>query len=151
MPAGDLLSAPYQVEIRGALTGQGTDFLIEEGGIVGLGAPPPKTNDTDLGHDAGAYLGRDFTSVRILTIPYVISGEDADEAGALFFTLTELWEASETDIELHLQVPGFGHVTATGRPRGLADDLSLLHAGVARGLATFVCGNPTLTIESGSS
>lgn len=150
------LTQDWQVEIRGTVTGAGTDFQIEEGGISGLGVPPAKTNDVDRGHASGAYFGRDYTGVRVITIPYVISvneGTDAEKAanaGGLFLWLCDLWEASETDIVLAMQLPGFGQVSFEGRPRGLVDDLSRLSVGVARGLATFMCGYPEMLVDVGS-
>ena len=155
MPAGDLITGNWQVEIRGTLTGDGTIFTLDEPGISGLGAPPPKTHtDTPLDHADGTYQGRHFSASRLLTVPYVISvdegtdEENAEAAGAAFVSLSALWVASETAVEMHFQLPGFGHRFVVGRPLGLADDLSLLRVCVARGLATFDCGDPTLTVVS---
>lgn len=156
MPAGDLIDEPWQVELLATLTGAGTIYGLDEPGIVGLGAPPAKKNDTDLGHDDGTYQGPHFSASRFLYIPYVVSiadgtdEENAEDAGAAFEVLSNLWVASFTAVELHFWIPGFGHRSVVGRPLGLADDLSLLRVGVCRGLATFECGRPTMTVESGS-
>lgn len=145
MPAGDLLTNDDQVEIRSTLTGYGTPWLIDIVNMQGLGVPNAKARDVDLGHAHGTYLGRDYTGPRIITIPYVLRGTPAT-VGADFLTLCDLWESSETDIALHLQLAGFGHLSCNGRPRGLVDDLSALNFGAVRALATFVCGDPTLTV-----
>jgi len=146
MPAGDQLTADNQVEIRGSLTGRGTLWPLAFEGVGGLGVPQAKTGDTDLGHAAGAYFGRDYSGVRIMTVPYVIRASRAT-VGSLFRTLCVLWAPSETDLPLHLQLPGgIGHIFVNGRPRGLVDDMTYLNVGVVRALATFACGDPTITV-----
>lgn len=144
MPAGDLLVADYQAELRATLTGAGTVYEIDEDGISGLGVPGAKTADVDLGHSAGAYLGRDYTGMRVITIPYLVHADTAALAWSQFQTLSTVWASSETDVPLHLRLPGAVRLSCNGRPRGLADDLSLLGVGVVRALATFACGSPTL-------
>lgn len=144
MPAGDLVVADHQFELRTTLTGFGTPYLIAYESIAGIGNPAPKVNDADLGHDKGAYLGRDYPAVRVITIPYVLRGTAA-AVGANFKALCTAWASSETDLPLHGRLPGFGKFTVTGRPRGLLDDLSQANRGVIRALATFVAGDPTVT------
>jgi len=138
MPAGDLLTGDHQVEIRGTLTGRGTPWLLAFEGVGGLGVPPAKTHDMDLGHAAGAYFGRDYGGVRILTVPYIMRGPTAT-VGASFLNLRVLWAVSEIDIPLHMQLAGLGKLAFVGRPRGLAEDLTQLNVGVARALGTFAC------------
>lgn len=142
MPAGDKVVADHQVEIRGTLTGATTPYPISFENVGGLGVPEAKTNDTTLAHAPGAYLGRDYTGVRVITIPYVLRGTAAT-VGANLLTLGTLWASSETDLPLHMRLPGMGHLTFTGRPRALLDDLSMLNRGAVRALATFVCGDPS--------
>lgn len=149
MPAGDLLTADYQVEIRGLLTGVGTNFLIGDEGISGLGDVDVKSSDTDLAHADGVYLGRDHNGPRTITVPYLIRKPgDPATAGSLFYgTLRPAWIKSEaTDLELHLRLPGVGHLKAVGRPRGLVSDLTRQKFGLIRAFATFYCGDPTLTV-----
>lgn len=145
MPAGDLLVADHQIEIRGTLTGAGTPWLLAFEGVGGLGVPQAKTHDTDLAHAAGAYFGRDFGGVRILTVPYIMRGTTA-ATGAAFLNLNALWAPSEVDLPLHVRLAGLGHLSFVGRPRGLAEDLSQLNRGVARALATFACSSPAYTV-----
>lgn len=149
MPAGDLLNEDYQVEIRALLTGAGTDFLLGEEGIGGIGDVEVKALDTDLGHDDGVYLGRDHNGPRTITVPYLIKkpGDPAAAGTAYYSTLRPAWIKSEaTDLELHLQLPGIGHLMAVGRPRGLISDLTKQKFGLIRAFATFYCGDPTLTV-----
>lgn len=146
MAAGDLITSNCQQELRGVLLGKGTVWDTEPPGVTGLGEPPVKKNDTPLAHAAGQYLGRDYPDLRILTIPYfTFAKADANTAGARLVTLKGVWASSETDIVLHLREPGFGHFSVTGRPRGLIEDRTLGYTGFIRALATFECGDPTIT------
>jgi len=147
MPAGALVSADWHVEIRGTLTGPGTDYQLGPRVIEGLDVPQAKSNDVDLAHAAGVYQGRDYTGPRVISIDYAIDGNSvAASAGSAFVALSALWAASETDLPLHMRVPGFGHIVFTGRPRGLLGDLSDLSIGFVRAQATFFCGNPAYTV-----
>lgn len=150
MPAGDLITTDYQIEIRGLLTGAGTSCKLGDEGLSGLGEPEAKTHDTDLGHAAGAYLGRDYPGPRTITVPYLVVASTAAAAGSLLATLITAWQTSETDIPLHLQLPGFGHFAVVGRPRQLLADLSQQKYGLVRAMATFVCGDPTILRAPGA-
>lgn len=150
MPAGDLLAADYQVEIRGLLTGDGTDYDLGERGIEGLDElPVDDSGDVPLDEEDGAHLGQDHTGPRTVTVDYLITvpGDPAG-AGALYFEdLRPAWaKSTSTDLELHLQLPGFGHLMFTGRPRGLLADLTRQKHGLIRAFATFHCGDPTITV-----
>jgi hypothetical protein len=148
VPAGDLIAEDWQVEIRALLTGEGTDFELGEEGIGGLD-DLVEGKDTGLGHADGVYLGRDYNEPRTLTFPYEITKPgDPSMAGSLYWgTLRPAWAKSEaTNLELHFQLPGIGHLMAVGRPRGLMPDLRLQKHGLIRALATFYCGDPTLTV-----
>lgn len=146
MPAGDLVVADWQVEVRALLTGAGTSYPLGEEGIDGLGEPEAKTHDVDLGHAMGAYLGRDYAARRTITIPYLVEGTTPANAGTLFVSLRTAWATSETDIPLHLRLPGFGKLLVNGRPRGLLCDASKQKHSLIRAFATFVCGDPTMTV-----
>lgn len=135
----------YQVEIRTLVTGAGTSYLLDEEGIGGLGEPEAKSNDADLGHAAGSYLGRDYVGVRIITVPYLVVGTTPANTGTLFGTLRTAWATSETNIDLHLRLPGFGHLAVVGRPRGLICDMGRQKHSLIRAIGTFVCGDPTMT------
>lgn len=142
MPAGDLITADWQAELRGALTGFGTSYAIGTA-IGGLDVPEAKGLDTDLGHAPGAYSGRDYTGVRIITIPYILKGTPA-AVGDSFWTLSGIWAASETNMTLHLRVPGYGQIMVNGRPRALTASFEFLNVGHIAALASFFCGDPTL-------
>jgi hypothetical protein len=143
--AGDLVVADYQAELRGTLTGAGTDFCPTMGWIGGLGIVA-KTADTDLAHDDGTYPGRDYRASPTLTFPYAIHKRcDADAAGALYRDLLDLWAPSEVTLPLHFRLPGFGKVLVNGRPRGLVPNLNHLSMGIVTALAMFYLPDPTLT------
>jgi hypothetical protein len=145
MPAGALLTADWQVEIRGVLTGFGTAFHIGEGYIQGLyDVPAAKTSDVPLEHDAGAYLGRDYTGPRIITVAYALAAATAAATANNLATLTAAWATSEVDLDVHIQAPGIGHKHVWGRPRGVVVDVTSLYLGMAGALATLVCGNPAI-------
>lgn len=144
--AGELLTQDGQVEWFGILLGAGTDYIVADAGITGLGVPEPRTTDVPLDHADGAWLGRDYASTRVITIPVDMVGT-ATHAAALYRQLAAAWAPTSTNGELHLRLPGFGHLWVAGRPRGLTDDLSKLHTGHVAALATFMCGDPTIHWE----
>lgn len=124
--------------------GLGTNYHIAEPGPTGVGVPAPKTNDVDLRHGNGGYAGADLKASRIITIPYLVIGTSASNTMDNFETLAAAWEPVSADVELELYLPG-KHFTVDGRPRGLLEDLSLLHQWVVPCLGTFVALDPTLT------
>lgn len=150
MAAGDLLdsSTPLkkQVEIQGLLTGDGTDFIIVPPGISGLGTPSStKTADAELDGTDGAYASPDRMPVRILLFPYqVLNPDDPDEAMVRALDLATAWEPVTADVELHLQLRGWGHVYFTGRPRGCPLDLERIDEGSITGIAEFHALNPRM-------
>lgn len=142
--AGELITVDLQVEWGGLLLGPGTPYRITDPGIGGLGVPEPKTTDTDLDLDAGVWLGRDYPSARLITLPLMIAEADLAAAYLAFDTLAEAWAPTFSTGEMHMQLPGVGAVWFEGRPRGLTDDLTNLHAGIVLALASFYCGDPTM-------
>lgn len=146
MAAGDLLTADWQVELQGLLTGAGTVYVIPPEGISGLGVAPTKTRDVDLVGRAGGYANPDYEGPRIILIPYLISAADAEDVIDALDALRAAWAPSTVDVELHGQLPGWGHWSVTGRPRGL--DVAISHiaaAGVIAAIAEFHALNPAIT------
>lgn len=149
MPVGDQIVAAGAgvwplAEIRTLLTGETTDFQILPTGIRGLGIGSVKTADVQLDHADGAYGSPDYQGVRIITIPYTIGGGTPADAMDNLTLLLVAWAPSTSDIELHLQLPGWGHVYVTGRPRGVDEDLIHLKSGEIGALATFHALDPTI-------
>lgn len=141
--AGELITTDYQLELRGLLMGAGTIFDNGAGGWGGLGVPSPKTADVELEQGDGVYPGRDYTPARMLTFPLAWGGTDPATAMDRFRTLCDAWETERTDeLELHMQLPGWGHFYVIGRPRGLAEDLSRLKSGEGAAMASFLATSP---------
>lgn len=138
------VSADYQVEIRDLLIGvPGESGLTGPiGGLLSIGAKP---NDVDLGHADGTYQGPAYRAARALTVPMWFDALLIDDflAG---------WDVSSTDLELHMQLPFWGHIYVVGRPVGLVQGDMDLDAGTITALGMFTAGNPTIhTVSEGSS
>lgn len=148
MPAGDLVVADYQLELRGVLMGAGTVYGIgpRPASIEGLGNPQPKTADLDFAHADGAYGGQDKRGVRVVTVPIVIRQTTAALAMTSLETLMTAWDVSAADIPLYFRLPGWGRRYVNGRPRGLAADIptELKQRFAIACLGTFVCPTPTI-------
>lgn len=146
MPAGDLITADWQIELRAALMGAGTSFLFPRpGGIKGLGVPPVKTNDVELDLADGSYAGRDFHGPRLITVSFFTKETSASLALDRLESLNGIWAPSTTDLELHFRLPGW-RFKVSGRPRGLDDDIDAALFGHVKAMATFFCPTPTITL-----
>lgn len=124
--------------LRSLTMGTGTDYIIEEPGITGLGTPDTKTADSVLGARDGSFGAPDFLDVRVITIPILILGADAADAFDKLDALNAAWEPCRdgVDIDLDLSLPG-RDVTLVGRPRGVVDDCSEMGQGTIRALCRF--------------
>lgn len=146
MPAGDLLVADWQIELQGVLTGHGTTYRIGPRRISGLGVPPTKTADTKLDGADGSVGSPDHADVRILIVDYVINATTNALAFDALEALSVPWSPVSANVELHVRLPGWGHVMLFGRPRGLEptiDDSRFL-AGVLPCIAEFHALDPTI-------
>lgn len=142
---GELVTEPYHLELRGTLHGPGTPYDWGPGGWSGLGLPPTKSQDFSLDQADGVYAGRDYLAERLLTFPIVWGGiSQSDVMYGLGGLLTAWAPSRDEDLELHLGLPGWGHVFFVGRPRGLVEDLSRLKSNEGAAFATFVATDPTI-------
>lgn len=145
---------PYQLGVRGLLMGEGTNFRLRRGQPEGLGVPATKTEDTNQAHGDGGIGGRDRLQTRLLTFAMFLDPDaaaDAAEAMLAVLPVIEAWQPSQSDIELHMNLPGWGHIWVTGRPRGpLALDTEMLESGHIEWLARFECLDPTIRNVEGS-
>lgn len=132
----------YQASIRGVLMGVDTDFIFGEAGISGLGNPRSKTADVQLDGQDGTYASPEYMDVRTVLVPLEIS--EATEAAAwnALKALKIAWMPSTSDLELHLQLPGWGHIYYLGRPRGLDDDCRNALEGCISCIGEFVATDP---------
>lgn len=140
MPAGDLVVADWQGEIRTTLFGADLDLgLARQNPVSGLGVPPIKDTDLAWAQKDGSYGGRDFYSPRVVTVAFLLEGAPATALASLK-TLHTIWAPSSVDITLYLRLPGFGKFYLSGRPRGVTDSIDVLSADFVSvdALATFV-------------
>lgn len=149
MPAGDLVVADYQLELRALLMGAGTVYGIgpRPASIEGLGLPPVKTADMDFVHSDGAYGARDTRGVRVVSVPIVIRQTSAANAMTALDTLKTAWDISTVDLPMYFRLPGWGKRYVNGRPRGLDASIptELKQRFSINCLCTFVCLTPTIT------
>jgi len=145
MPAGDLITTDYQLEINALLLGAGTDYQVDPTGVTGLGLPQTKTADTAYDGRDGSAGSTDFLDVRIISVPIRILGETPEAAYDDFLALLGAWAPARdaVDVELHIQLPGLGHIYFNGRPRGVTEDLSQLKNSDIGALCRFDALDPT--------
>jgi hypothetical protein len=143
MPGG-LITGDYQVELNGLLMGATTEYQIDVAGIKGLGNAPAKTADSQFAGRHGSSGAPDFFDVRMITIPIKVISDTPEDAWASFGALLNAWTVATdgVDVELHIQLPGFGHNFYIGRARGCDDDQSLLKNSIIGGLCRFDALNP---------
>lgn len=148
MPAGDLISADYQAELNGLLMGTGTEIQFGEGAIGGLGVPQVKTSDSPYDGQDGSAGAPDFLDVRVVTLPLLVvpASRDPGDAGLLWTGIELAWAPARdgVNVELHFQLPGWGHLFLIGRARGATLDASDLKSGVLEALCRFDALDPTL-------
>lgn len=145
MPAGDLVIADFTYEIRTTLFGDGTNYLVDDENIEGLGTAPVRTADVDLFHEDGSYGSPDTYGPRVILIPLLFRGTASQVGGWVKTWQTTIWAKSSTDIPLFMQLPGYGKFSVEGRPRGFDPDLRYLKFGLVTAEATFVALDPTIT------
>lgn len=152
MPAGDLITGDFQVELQGFLMGGSATNLLGPGdnSIKGLGTPGAKTADVELDGDDGAYGSPEYTSSRIISVPFWFNCDTAAAAMALLESANVAWAAVLAPVELHMQLPGWGHFHVVGRPRLLDENLDHMPQGVIYCLGTFAALDPALVGIGGS-
>lgn len=145
MPAGDLITADYQIELRSTLMGAGTVYRLR--GFSGLGEPPVRARDVELFGQDGSVAAPDYRGPRVIIVELAIRGSSTAAAFTALDTLETAWAPSTTDIPLFWQLPGMGKVSVNGRPRGLEVELddSALFAGVIFCVGEFHALDPTIT------
>lgn len=140
MPAGALVVADWQLELRTTLMGATTDYVIDKdaGGIGGLLDVAVQMPETDYAHAAGSFAGDGFAAARTATVPLVLTGF------AALSTMQTVWAPSTSDLSLTFQLPNIGKRYVNGRPLGLVADVSQAAHGSIRMLASFRITDPTI-------
>ena len=150
MPAGDLVTAPYQVELRGLLMGSGTVYAIGPAPAVieGVGGiAPVKSADVELAHQDGSYGANDYQGVRVITVPIIIRSGSMAASNSALDALTTAWAPSTTDIALWWRLPRSDNKRSwvMGRPRACTPEYRLWKGGAIPVLCTFYALDPTIT------
>lgn len=135
----------YALDLAGFAMGAGTDYIVGETGIDGLGNPKAKTQDVPLDGQNGSYGGPDFLDVRVLLVPLVISfATDVDAWNALA-ALNTAWLPVTADVALAITLPGVGTWTFTGRPRSVEANVQYAYQGVITTICEFDALDPVAT------
>lgn len=144
MPAGDLLSASYHHEVNGYLIGDDDPWSVDN--VSGWVGHSVTSNDTPLQLAPGSVAATDVQAQRVITLDlYTITATSDDDVFEALADLEEAW-AVGADVELHAQLPYFGHVYVLGRCRDLAvADLRDAPHGRVDVQAIFVAHDPTIT------
>lgn len=145
MPPGDLITDDYQAELNGVLMGAGTNYDFGPAGISGLlGIPKAKTADVDFDHKDGSRPSPDFMGVRTVLLHLNVEGIDPEDAFANFALLAIAWEPQGDSalVELHVQLPGIGHVYLNGRPSSLEEDVAAMKSGHLTAIGEFRALDP---------
>ena len=145
MPAGDLITADWQIELRTTLMGAGTNYEFDPAGLAGFGVPPVKDADVDLDGAHGSYASQDFNGPRVITVSFDIAQTTAAAALTRLKELNVVWAPSTVDLPCHFRLPGWGRFSVVGRPRGLDEKLGQAEFGRVLAMATFVANDPTIT------
>lgn len=129
MPAGDLISADWQVEIRGYLLGPGTPWRV--GGLEAWSSRAVRAEDTPRASSHGAILGRDLINAHTrglrLNTGHGNRITTPAELVALRDEIREAWATQATDIPVVYQLGGHKRLRF-GRTRGIdlvEDDLTV--------------------------
>lgn len=143
---GELITADWQIELRGTLMGAATGFRITPPGIEGLGVPQVKDNDVELDGADGSYATRDYNAGRLVTVAFLVTAATQSAALARLRDLNTVWApATSADLQLHMRLPGW-RFKVLGRPRGVEQDISAARFGVVKALASFFCPDPTILL-----
>jgi hypothetical protein len=140
MPAGDLITQPWQLELRATLMGAGTDVVIdrERGAVGGLFDIEAKQAETEYAHAPGSFSGDSFEAARTVTVALALDGF------AALSTMRATWAPSSADLELWFQLPDIGKGYVVGRPIGLVVDSETAAFGLLSALASFRITDPTI-------
>lgn len=135
-------SEDYQASLNDLLLGAGTDYHFGQQGISGLGGPPSKTATFDLDGQDGKQAGPEFMDERqILLHIEIVKATDTDGWNALK-ALKEAWFPSVDDLDLFIQLPGWGPIYYTGRPRSVEADVTNAYRGHITVICEFMATDP---------
>lgn len=146
MPAGDLITADYQAELRTTLMGQGTNYEFVE---IDVPTPPIVTNDVArlLGH--GTFQGSHFKGSIVVTLTMIVKGTTTTTLRSNMDTLETAWAVAASDITFVLRLPQWGKRSLSGRPinfdPGVWTPTTIASRRIPGVRAQFEAGTPTWT------
>lgn len=148
MATGDLIEAPYEVELRGHRFAANVGIPLTSA-PEGLGNTEQRVEDIDRPLEHGAYTGRAFYGRKTILLNYAILGDDADDAMAKYLTeLAAVYQPLDVDVdgsdtELAISLASRTYIFR-GRPGRLGDpDLTLLPKGATiEAVGEFVATDP---------
>ena len=148
MATGDLITRDSQFEIRGLLMGRGTNYLITEGSISGLGTPDIYASEEALGRDHGSVGGREFAGGRKISFPVAIRATSRAQLETNLAALREAWKPAEASGDIEVEAAwqlGGTKFMVRGRPRGASGlDLDGMPLFFARAECAFAAFDPRI-------
>lgn len=146
MPAGDLVTGNWQVELRGVLMGDSTSYDIDRrrGAIGGLFDQAVTFAETPYAHADGAFIGESFAGPRTVSVALEVVGATEAAAGTNLATMRTTWAAGAVEEQLWFQVPGIGKGYVVGWPAGLVVDYTTPDFGLIPCMASFRLADPTV-------
>lgn len=144
MPAGDLLPTSgehFALELRGFLAAEGETWQFRD--IAGLGDAVVRSQDTALALADGVVAATDTLDAVALVFTLVCNTGLASTAEVAYLDVAGAFTAGGEE-ELHLYVPGIGHVYFVGRARGSVARRVSVPSGVMLAQCTFLATSPTM-------
>jgi len=141
MPAGDLITGPWQWEWSGLLMGDGTVYDV--GQVTGLDLPVMRTSDQPKTRDHGSYQGIDLLGERVLVLDVELAPGNPVTLGAQLAVLAAITGPQSAESPLVWQLPGQGKRQANVRPRRrLLPVVQSYVVGYAKASVEFVASDP---------
>lgn len=150
MAAGDLLPTSgeqYAIEVRGFLAADagfgGADWYVKN--VDSFGDEIVEDQDTGLDLTDGVVAATDTLGAVPLIFTLACGTGSASTAELAYLDVKAAFTKG-TDEELHMYVPGVGHVYFVGRCRGSSPKRVFMAGGVMWAQVTFLATDPTMNV-----
>lgn len=153
MPS-NLIDGPGQFQLGSLLLGKAPYRLASSDGdvISGLFDLEAKSQDFQLDHADGSYLGPDFVAGGMVSIRVLVESTSAVTRAGMaaqvlssVVSLRSAWAPQLADVELFGKLEGVGLFKVWGKPRGVQSDVSRAHSGGAPCQLFFQTRDGTIT------
>lgn len=146
MPAGDLISADWQAELRTTLMGNSTFPIVS----VDISPPTLISHDLPKLLDDGEFQGSQYEGAQYVTLTMNVTGSSESNLISNLDTLKTAWAKASSDLTFVIRLPSWGKRSIQGRPAHALDvpqiESQQLTALLIRGVrAQFKAGDPTWT------